>query len=904
MNELDRTRERTDAQSYRTERSMNGPWEFALDPDDEGRRDGWYGPDADWPETTTVDVPHAWQEREEYLEYTGVAWYRRRIEVSEVGGDERVALRFGAVDYEATVWVDGEEVGTHRGGYLPFEFDVTDESGGGESTVVVRVEDPEDVSEIPHGKQGAPWYTRVSGIWGDVSLRTRPGTRTTSARVTPNLETDAAEVELAVEIADGRRDVTAVVAAATDGETVAEATTELDADGSARVELDIDDPVYWTPETPHLYDLTVRLRADGETVDRYEDYFGMRSFETTGDRFLLNGEPIRLRGALDQGYYPGTLYRPFEDDLFEREIRIAKELGFNLLRKHIKPAHPDFVEAADRLGILVWEEPANPTVCTERSKREVREQLRGFVERDYNSPSVVLWSLYNEEWGIGNPQGLDEETSLWTDEEKQAYLVELYETVREWDPTRPVCDNSGWAHVATDVNDYHRYFVSPDRADAWADDLDHVLTHPADNYAATETDPSEAPIVVSEFGTWGLCDVDALRERYGGEPPWFDHEFFDDPIKRPAGVDERYEDSHLSTVFDGFEDLASVWQEREFVSVADVIGQMRTREDVAGYVITEFSDIEWEFNGLLDYHREEKAFCDAFAAVNGPVMVRLEPHARSAWSGEDVPVDVVVVNDAADPIDADLSWEAFGRSGTVAVTADPASVTRIDEAFAVTADVTGVASDELTVSLETPAGEVTSTERLWVAEREFDGDGVAAFVRGAISPQMAAADNGVDVQHDLDGDVDVAIVTELDDSVRAFAEEGGAVLLVPDADGSMTDGSPFEFRELPATESWNLVSSLLYGDSALVADLTVDRRLGWAFDGLYPYAVATDLEATDEVHVGYVEGWLVNEATPLATRDLGAGTITACTFRLADGYGDHPTATVLMNDLLETIVRE
>jgi hypothetical protein len=905
MNDIDKPKIQADSQSYRTQQSLNGMWTFVLDPDDEGRDASWFDPDTDWPSEMTVGVPHAWQEDDDYLDYTGVAWYRRQVEVPETEADERVAVSFGAVDYEATVWVNGDEVGSHRGGYLPFEFDVTDESHAGENTVVVRVEDPEDIDEIPHGKQGEPWYTRVSGIWGDVELRTRPKTRTTNARVTPNLDSDTAEVKLTFKTAKELRDLTATVAAASDGETVAEAAVELDAGDSVRVELDMENPNYWTPESPHLYDLTVRLSADGETVDRYEDYFGMRSFEVTEDRFLLNGEPLRLRGALDQGYYPETLYRPFEEGLFEREIRIAKELGFNMLRKHIKPAHPDFIDAANRLGILVWEEPANPSVYTERSKCEVREQLKGLIERDYNSPSVVVWSLYNEEWGIGGHYEEGEE-SLWTDEEKQTYLAELYETAREWDSTRLICDNSGWAHVATDINDYHRYFVSPDRADAWADDLDHIVAHPADNYGSAETDPDESPIVISEFGTWGFSDVDAFRKRYGGEPSWFDHEFFDDPIKCPAGVDERFEKSQLSSAFDGFDDLATVWQEREFVSIADIIGQMRTREDIAGYVITEFSDIEWEFNGLLDYYREEKTFCDEFASVNGPVMLRLEPRVRSTWSGEDVSVDVVVVNDTTETIDTDLSWEVFDDAGTVAVTVDGASAVRIDDAFTVnTSDTSGVSSDEVTATLETSSDTVTTAERLWVYDDEPTADdGVTAFVRGAISPRMAAADNGIITQHELDEDVDIAVVTDLDESICSFAEAGGAVILVPGSDGSMSDETPFEFRELPATESWNLVSSLFYSDSEPMSDLVVDRRLGWAFDGLYPYAVATDIEESDEVHVGYVEGWLVNEGSPLLTREFGAGTVTACTFRLSDAYGENPTGTILMSNIIERVTNE
>ncbi|SIR69435.1 hypothetical protein SAMN05421858_3391 [Haladaptatus litoreus] len=358
-------------------------------------------------------------------------------------------------------------------------------------------------------------------------------------------------------------------------------------------------------------------------------------------------------------------------------------------------------------------------------------------------------------------------------------------------------------------------------------------------------------------------------------------------------------------MFDDYEDLAAVWQDREFVSVADVIGQMRTREDIRGYVITEFSDIEWEFNGLLDYYREEKAFCDDFASVNAPVMFRLEPHARTAWSGDEIPIDVVVVNDTADHIEADISWEAFDDAGTMTIGVDGARIERITDAFTISTSGTSGSSDEVTATLETPTETVTTTERLWVLEgTSAANDGVTALVRGAISPNVAAADNGIAPQHELNKDTDVAIVTEVDDSVRAFAEDGGNVLLVPGSDGTMSDDSPFEFRELPATESWNLVSSLFYSDSELVDDIVTDRRQGWAFDDLYPYAVVTDIEESDDVHVGYIEGWLVNKGSPLLTRQFGAGTITACTFRITDMYGNHPTATTLMSNVIGRVTNE
>ncbi|WP_276255992.1 glycoside hydrolase family 2 protein [Halomontanus rarus] len=939
---------RRDTDEKRRTIALNGTWQFVTDPDDAGRDEGWADPDASWPErdrdrALEVEIPHSWQELEAYRDYTGRAWYRRTVSLETAsdathdGDGDRTLLRFGAVDYEATVWVNGERVGANRGGYLPFAVDATDALVDGENTIVVEVVDPDDISEIPHGKQGAPWYQRVSGIWQDVTLEVVPALRLAAIRVTPDLETDTARVDLEVSAADAdvsleEADVTATVRVTRNGNPIvsADATidangpdgTTFDARGTGTATFEIPDPDYWTPETPALYDVTVDLERDGDVVDRDSDYFGMRSIESRDGRVYLNGEPYFLRGALDQGYYPKTLYRPFADDLFEREVRLAKELGFNLLRKHIKPAHPDFLECADRQGLLVWEEPANPTVHTERSKREVREQLHGMIERDYNRPSVVVWSLYNEEWGIGNPQGLDEETSLWEDRDKQASLADLYEETRERDPTRLVCDNSGWAHVATDVNDYHRYFVSPDRAGAWERDLDRILENPGDNYAAARTDPEDAPLVVSEFGTWGLFDVPAVEDFYDGRPPWFDHEFLEEGLKRPAGYRERFEATTLPDVFGDLESLAEAWQWREFRSIADVIERMRARDGVAGYVITEFSDIEWEFNGILDYRREEKAFHEAFARVNAPVAVQLDLESRSVRAGETVRADAVVVNDTAETVRAELSWTAFGESGRRSLAVEPSSRTRLDDFVEIdapsledvtTADVALVfGSDARTVEPVTVVPSSATTEIGTESGAETGAGGgigietASGGGRGTVYTDVDDADlatalerrgSTVTVAVDDLAEADAAVVTETTEAVLEYARDGGAVLLVPDADGVVADEAVFDYRRLSEDESWNLVASLFYTDDDRLEELfgTVP---GWELEGLYPYTVADATDA-DDVSVGSVEGWLANWSAAIATRNYGEGSVRLCTFRVADAYGTHPMATVLLDELLD-----
>jgi hypothetical protein len=884
--------------SYRTTLSLDGEWSFLTDPDGEGFERGLHDPDSQWPsDAETVTVPQAWQEDESYREYAGTAWYRTTVDYD--GDGDRIFLRFGAVDHKATVYADGEQVGEHRDGYLPFEIEATEAVTAGKTVVAVEVTDPEDLREIPHGKQGKPWYTRSSGIWQSVTLESRASTFVDGLKATPNLDDDTVALDIAV---DGvTENAQASVTVTQDGTEIATTTCAIDAGGSGTCTVAIDDPDYWTPDQPTLYDVSVELLVDGDAIDAYEDYFGMRSVSTDGDRLYLNGDPLYIRGALDQAYYPDTLYRPFADDLFEYEVQTAKELGFNMLRKHIKPAHPDFIEAADRLGLLVWEEPANPDVYTERSKTEVREQLRGMIERDYNSPSVVVWSLYNEEWGIGLDQVdySDHDGRLWNDEEKQAYLTDLFNETKELDPTRPICDNSGWAHVATDLNDYHEYFVSPDRAQAWDDDIDDIVTNPGDNYAVENTPADEAPILISEFGTWGFPDLPKLRDHYDGDPTWFSHDFLDVPLKRPEGVDDRFEATNLPDVFDGYDDLASVWQQRESTSLKGVIESMRTHDGIAGYVVTEFSDIEWEFNGILDYRRDPKSFADDFAAINSEVLVSIEPERHAVAAGETVAADLHVVNDTTDSLDGELQWTGVGADGSQSVSIDVFGTTTFEQALTLSPSA-GAATGprRVEVTLETDDRTVSNAEPIVVVAPEKPTERTVY----ATDPLASAlGKKGVTVTDDLDV-ADVAIVTDFDADVSAFAEAGSDAVVVPETDGRMAENDRVEYRNLPAAESWNLVASLLYQDSDLVADLCSDERIGWAFEDLFPHDLAVDLDkADDEIHVGSVEGWLANWGSPLFVREYGDGRLCSCTFRVTDAYGNHPTATALVDRLLEQL---
>jgi hypothetical protein len=859
--------------------ALSGDWEFRPDPEDVGKSGRWYERGRSWDTSETVSVPHSWQEQPDLREYTGVGWYRTRFSFEVHSG--RTHLVFGAVDYETTIWVNGQQVGHNTGGYLPFHVDVTDAIEEGKNTVVLRVYDPEDMSDIPHGKQGDPWYTRVSGPWQSVDLVRVPATHITSARVTPDLSDDSARFETAV--AGDREELSVEISVRQDGSPVANARAEL-ADGTATVSLDIADADYWSPEDPVLYDFEVTLRDGDTVVDTYEDYFGMRSIDYEGGQLYLNGEPFFMRGALDQAYYPRSFYRPQDLETFEREIETAKELGFNLLRKHIKPAHPAFLEAADRLGILVWEEPANPSVYTDGSKRRVREQLHGMVERDYNHPSVVIWSVYNEEWGIGAA----EETSLWEDAEKQDYLEEVYHETKSADPTRLVCDNSGWAHVATDVNDYHEYYVAPDRLEPWRERLTDIAEDPGDNYGEARTDPTEAPIVVSEFGTWGLPDVDALLDYYGAEPHWFSHEFLDG-MKRPSGVREKFAESPASAVFDSLKEFAAAWQKREFESVEPMIADMREHDAVSGYCITEFSDIEWEFNGVLDYRRERKAFHDDFARVNAPVFVYLDVDAHSVWSGETVTADVVVVNDTGDSLAMTATVDAMDTTDRLDIDVGPYNSRRIADAVSVPApSVDGVEARSITVSVDDRHR--THSQDVFVVENERIVPESTIYVEPS-RMREAFTDRGYSVTDDP-SDAELAVTTDPD------ATDVDTVLVVPDENGEPVETPTLDYTELSQRESWNLCAGLVYQN--LFAE--VDQVPGRAFEGIYPYGYLSDVDESDTVVAGYTEGWIANSGGAITQRNADGRELCVCTLRVTDSYGDNPMATATLDRLVDTLV--
>jgi len=372
-------------------------------------------------------------------------WYRRTFEVPADWRGQRVLLHFQAVDWEATVFVNGREMGTHRGGYDAFTFDITDAlKSSGAQELIVRVFDPTDQGDQPRGKQvikpGGIFYTPTTGIWQTAWLEPVPTARIARLRLTPDAA--SATLRLTVEGQGTGKQFTVEAVASEGSREVARAT------GSVGDELRLTVPQesarLWSPDSPFLYDLRVTLRQGNAVVDRVDSYFALRTVDVAKDergqlRIRLNGRPLFGVGPLDQGFWPDGLYTAPTDEALRYDIEITKRLGFNITRKHVKVEPDRWYYWCDKLGLLVWQDMPSGRNRTPESQRQFEVELRRLVDGLGNHPSIMMWVVFNEGWGQH-------------DTERYVGLV------KQWDPSRLANNASGWTDKPVgDVVDMHRY---------------------------------------------------------------------------------------------------------------------------------------------------------------------------------------------------------------------------------------------------------------------------------------------------------------------------------------------------------------------------------------------------------------------------------------------------------------
>jgi beta-galactosidase/beta-glucuronidase len=579
--------------------SLNGPWDFAIDSEAT-----WKDPESvTW--SDVIVVPFSPETRASGIENTSFfrsVWYKRTFDRPELLAGNRLILHFGAVDYAATVWVNGTEVCSHQGGYTPFKTDITDvltESGPQE--IVVRAEDdPLDLAK-PRGKQDwkrephSIWYPRTTGIWQTVWLEQIPPTHVESIRWTSNLE----RWEIGFEAYVGGRvsERLELCVRLHVGDVLLSQDTYSVVSGEVHRQIALSDPgiddyrneLLWSPSSPTIIDVEIELLgADRRVIDKVNSYTALRAIGIQGDRFILNGRPVTLRLVLDQGYWPESGLTAPNDDALLEDVLLAKKLGFNGVRKHQKIETPRYLYWADRVGLLVWEEMPSAYRYTRCSVERLTREWIEVLNRDSSHPCIVAWVPFNESWGVPD---------LPTSYAQRHYVQALYHLTKTFDQTRPVIGNDGWESVATDIIGIHDYDDKPDQITnryglSHVEEMLFKRERPGGRMlVVNDGSRSDQPIVLTEFG--GI----ALSQNKDGT--W------------------GYSRSDTSS------DLLERYQR--------LLEAVRRLPALAGFCYTQFADTYQEANGLLFADRRPKAAFDEIALATSGALPDRDLTKEAVW---------------------------------------------------------------------------------------------------------------------------------------------------------------------------------------------------------------------------------------------------------------------------------
>ncbi len=548
--------------------NLNGPWEFEFDHGVSGEERGLQHPGASFSRSILVPFcPESELSGIGETDFLRCVWYRRDFSIPADWSGRRILLHFGAVDYEARVWVNDSLAGGHRGGYTPFALEITGlVRPGRENTVVVRAYDDTRDTHQAVGKQSQElksngcYYTRTTGIWQTVWLEALPQTFLENYRLFPDLKNSW--VSLVPRLDGDPTGLTFRAVARAGGKKVGEAAMPAGKTAPLAVVLSQTRP--WSVEDPFLYDLELTLERGGQVLDRVSSYFGLREVTLEGQRVLLNGRPVFQRLVLDQGFYPDGIYTAPSDEALKKDIELSRAVGFNGARLHQKVFEPRFLYWADRLGYLCWGEYPNwgmdhtDPAAQGRMLKEWIEEL----ERDFNHPSIITWTPYNE-------------TPIIQDAEA---VRNLYRITRAIDPTRPVNDCSGYTHVLTDIFSVHSYH---DNTEAFV-----KLFEPFRNGGAPWMPRPEyqapyrgQPYIVDEYGGFRWNPEVTAQQGWGyGNPPRTVEEFMHHYRTRTTAL--------------------------------------LSHPKMFGFCYTQLYDIEQEVNGLFYYDRRPKFDLETLRKIN------------------------------------------------------------------------------------------------------------------------------------------------------------------------------------------------------------------------------------------------------------------------------------------------
>jgi beta-galactosidase/beta-glucuronidase len=578
--------------------NLNGEWNFAFDDLDIGLKERWYKKGASGKFNKKIVVPFCFQSKLSGIEdnaFHEIMWYRREFEIEREFIDNKVLLHFGAVDYSCRVYLNGEFVGAHEGGYIGFSIDIT-EFVEDSNVLILRIEDPSQSLEIPRGKQywkkdlETIFYSRVSGIWQTVWLEfVSPEIYIKKVKFFPDIDksemmvefnihgTNFSDVFLHIEILFNeqsivKEEINLNFLGKFDQKTRIQTSGVLFPKTADRFKYKVKIPknslYLWDTENPNLYDVQLKIsnKKNGKTYDIVNCYFGMRKISISdlysefNKQILLNNKPVYQKLFLVQGYWPGGLYTaPTEEDII-KDIQYIKDFGFNGLRTHQKAFDPRFLYWCDKLGVLVWGEIGNSFIFTVNSQMRLLKEFVAEIERDFNHPSIITWVPINESWGIRGTR---------RDTKRRDFTLSLYYLIKSIDPTRLVVDDDGWWHTKTDICTRHFYFDIKNLPEIFENEIkSHKRALPKIYLKPFKY--IDEPIIYSEIGGFGYDLHKNLEKKWG-----------------------------YGDLIESEEDL--------YQKVLNLLLEFEKRKDyIHGFCYTELYDQFQEINGLLSFDREPK----------------------------------------------------------------------------------------------------------------------------------------------------------------------------------------------------------------------------------------------------------------------------------------------------------
>lgn len=561
--------------------NLNGEWNFKFDRENKGEKEKWYlKPNFD----KKIIVPFTYETiasgigEEVFCPYV---WYQKSFTIPIEYEKKKVILHFQAADYLTRVWVNGNFVGERKGGQIAFAFNITDYLDEKmELNIVVKIEDSQSCYQ-PRGKQRwlensyECWYVQTTGIWQTVWLEFLNEAHLELVKITPDIDKESVEFMYDV---SGNTDQPLVLKTSIsfkgklikvfEQHVIRQVQTIVTNIAS---ELHHWRVFLWSPESPHLYDVEFTLYLNGVKVDHVKSYFGMRKISIENGNVLLNNIPLYQKLVLDQGYWRESHLTPPSDEAIIEDIDKTLEMGFNGVRKHMKVEDQRYLYWADKKGLLVWSEMAAAYEFSDMAMENFTEEWIEVVKQHYNHPSIIIWTPFNESWGIKN---------IFTDPKQQMYTKGIYYLTKAIDSMRPVIVNDGWEHTISDIITLHDYEEFEDKFIKRYTNKEKIVNN---EIAFNNTKHAMAqgckydgqPIIISEYG--GIAFDSEKGWGYGNQ------------VKNEAEFFYRYE---------------------------SITKGIKNTDYITGFCYTQLTDVQQEINGLLNENRAPKIDIQKIRLIN------------------------------------------------------------------------------------------------------------------------------------------------------------------------------------------------------------------------------------------------------------------------------------------------